>query len=735
MSIQPLPSATVRLLGSSVNIPAPPALVKELLDNAIDAGGTTIEVAISPNTVDKVQVRDNGAGISMDDFDSLGRRAHTSKLRTFSELQNNEVRTLGFRGEALASANSLAVVSVTTRTTEDPIATRFRLKFGVGGVENLNTVSAPVGTTIKAEHLFQALPVRRQQALKESRKSLSKIKQLLQAYALARPHLKLSLKVLGDPKQSWAYAPSLTPSSRDATMQIFGKALATECEAVESNSMMGKDTLARMSGELARVCTMKALLPMSTCDPKLLNGKGAFVSVDSRPLSSTIGIGKKLVSVFKSCYNSAEQTGQVTKLTAPFLQVDIQCWGIVYDFNVTPLKDEVIFQEEDKIVAHFEALCQKVYRRSSDSLTKHTTETQTQRNEAPANQDHVNRRAHALQTQTEVAQSNDKELGEGHTGTFGNSEMRTMIKVDLGRTTSSATDEDATANMVMVRVPPKPLMPGKCDFVSSKPKCGSKALDPPRTFQDMHRYFKTKGKDNFQIATDETATEEHSSEAVTLGEPEAFAGKNTERRPLKPLAESTLNQMSRDANDGLEYLEVDVDSDILPHPNTQTRMLPPESPARTHRDVTPRRSVRLPSTPPHTSRQESAPDHNAQFSSHVTALRQGVLHNLMALQSPPPSTPRPLQRRSNLPFRPPAFLMGEDTRSLHEPVVGIPNLTRETAVSTQQVHTSNRISRAPRILSLLPKQSSSRLDPMEIDQQQPRTRNGDGQDFPTPPRT
>ncbi|KAI5466728.1 histidine kinase-like ATPase, partial [Mariannaea sp. PMI_226] len=102
MAIAALPLATSRLLGSSTVVTNPTSLVKELVENSIDAGANSIEVLISQNTVDKVQVKDNGCGISLDDLNLLGRRAHTSKLRTFDELETKAGDTLGFRGEALA---------------------------------------------------------------------------------------------------------------------------------------------------------------------------------------------------------------------------------------------------------------------------------------------------------------------------------------------------------------------------------------------------------------------------------------------------------------------------------------------------------------------------------------------------------------------------------------------------------------------------------------------------------
>lgn len=208
MGIQALPLATSRLLGASASITAPESLVKELIDNAIDAGASSVEVQISPDTLSKLQVRDNGSGIRLDDLDRLGRRSHTSKLTSFEQLQTGAVSTLGFRGDALAHANTVANLSIMTRTKDDPVGSKADLKFGHGGVQTRQPVSAPVGTTVRATKIFDTLPVRKHTYLKEGGKTIGKIKELLQSYVLARPTIRFSMKVLGESKTSCDYSPT-----------------------------------------------------------------------------------------------------------------------------------------------------------------------------------------------------------------------------------------------------------------------------------------------------------------------------------------------------------------------------------------------------------------------------------------------------------------------------------------------------------------------------------------------
>ncbi|KAG9253671.1 histidine kinase-like ATPase, partial [Emericellopsis atlantica] len=355
MPIAKLNIDTVRLLGSSVTISDPPSLVKELLDNAIDAGTTTIEVLISPNTVDRIHVRDNGAGIPAEDLASLGKRAHTSKLRCFEDLVGT--RTLGFRGEALASANAVSKggLTITTKTGADSVATRVKLNPRGGGVAEQKPVPAPQGTTVLVEGLFDNIAVRKQQAIKESRKALARTRDLLLSYALARPHVKLNLKVPGEPKQQWSYSPGPNPTAKHAVMQLLSKEVSAQCAVVQKKWVL--ETAGSTKPDEQPTISVDAVLPSTGCDEAAIRGKGAFMCIDSRPMTSTRGTGRKINSLFKSHFNKA----MGRSVAAPFMQLSIQCTVGAYDPNIAPLKDEVLFTDEQKILDCLEELCSNFY--------------------------------------------------------------------------------------------------------------------------------------------------------------------------------------------------------------------------------------------------------------------------------------------------------------------------------------------------------------------------------------
>ncbi|KAK4128306.1 hypothetical protein N657DRAFT_629433 [Parathielavia appendiculata] len=366
MPISALPEGTVRRLGSTLAITSAVLLLKELLDNAIDAGATSVDVLVSSNTVDKIEVRDNGHGINPTDFDCLGRPGHTSKLRSFDELGTLGGATLGFRGAALASANALADISITTRVSTEHVATVVSLAKG-GGVGAQRRVGAPIGTTVSVTGLFSHLPVRLQLAVKEAPRSLVKIKGLLQSYALTRPGLRLRLTVLKAPNLSWSYAPAPNVGVKEAAMQLFGAELAAQCtfRTFPSDKTPDNTGLSRSQPNLQHSAeqgpTFEALLPNPEAGPQKL-AKGGFLSVDSRPISSTRGTGKRLLFIFKKHLGdhfTRARPGET--LRDPFIVLNIRCPPGSYDVNVEPAKEDILFKEEQRVTDLFESFLSVFY--------------------------------------------------------------------------------------------------------------------------------------------------------------------------------------------------------------------------------------------------------------------------------------------------------------------------------------------------------------------------------------
>ncbi|KFY35750.1 hypothetical protein V494_05593 [Pseudogymnoascus sp. VKM F-4513 (FW-928)] len=361
MAIHPLPSSTTRILGSCQALTTPSSLVKELIDNAIDAKATSIDVIISANTVDKIEVRDNGHGIAQEDLNSLGRHGHTSKLRNFEELRAVGSSCLGFRGEALASAVSLGSVTITTRAEGEPVAFVVKLK-ATGGVSNKSSISHPIGTTVCVSNFLSAFPVRRQASITDASKTISKIKNLLQSYALARLQVRFMLKVSKTGKGNWSYIPHPKDYLKEAAIQVAGKDVAKQCIEIASQceadaSMPDAIDENRTAGSFIKIL---AFLPGPDSDFSKLKG-GHYASVDSRPVSCTRGTLKRVMSSYKQHIRAFASKTSRESPKDPFIYLRITCPIGSYDPNIEPAKDDVLFEDEYAILSATEKLFTSTY--------------------------------------------------------------------------------------------------------------------------------------------------------------------------------------------------------------------------------------------------------------------------------------------------------------------------------------------------------------------------------------
>jgi DNA mismatch repair protein MutL len=371
MPIAALPQATVQLLGSAQVLTTPTSLVKELIDNALDAKATSIDVLISKNTLAKLEVRDNGHGISSEDFDSLGKRGHTSKLRTFEELKFVGGISLGFRGEALASAVQLGEVSVTTKSESSRVATRLLLK-APGGVDQKSSTSHPVGTTVSISKFMYKIPVRKKTFEKEASKTLAKINQMLRSYALARPSIRFSLKIKEGGKGSWSFSPRPHDGIKEAVSLVIGRDAAMDCiektitsaeRPARPTTLLSESQHTKSSIEDLQVedgsFVIEAFLPKPDADPSKL-GTGQYLSIDSRPVSHEKGTMKKIVTLFKKHIRSALSDAS-DKVKNPFIRLNIKCPVASYDANVEPSKDDMLFGNEHVVLELAENLLKDIY--------------------------------------------------------------------------------------------------------------------------------------------------------------------------------------------------------------------------------------------------------------------------------------------------------------------------------------------------------------------------------------
>ena len=192
--IHVLDKHTAELIAAGEVVERPSSVVKELMENAVDAGASTITVEIQNGGVRSLSVTDNGSGIAREDVPVAFLRHATSKVRTEQDL--DAIGTLGFRGEALASISAVAMVELLTRTAQEVAGTRYLIE---GGEEILcEDVGRPQGTTIIVRDLFYNVPAR-MKFLKKDVSESNSVAGVVDRIALSHP--EISVRFLRDGKE------------------------------------------------------------------------------------------------------------------------------------------------------------------------------------------------------------------------------------------------------------------------------------------------------------------------------------------------------------------------------------------------------------------------------------------------------------------------------------------------------------------------------------------------------
>ncbi len=192
MPIQLLTTETIGKIAAGEVVERPASVVKELLENALDAGARRISVEIRNGGSDLIEVVDDGHGMSPEDLAAAIQRHATSKLSAFEDLDT--LRTLGFRGEALPSIAAVASVLIASRTAEAPVGSEVRVDFGAVGPVHMSAI--PVGTRVSVRDLFANVPARRK-FLRQASTEAGYATRVVSSYAAAYTGVAVTLMVDG----------------------------------------------------------------------------------------------------------------------------------------------------------------------------------------------------------------------------------------------------------------------------------------------------------------------------------------------------------------------------------------------------------------------------------------------------------------------------------------------------------------------------------------------------------
>jgi len=313
MPIRLLPPEVASQIAAGEVVERPASVVKELLENALDAGAKSVSVTISGAGRTLIQVADDGCGIPADELPLAVTRHATSKLARAEELF--AISTLGFRGEALASIGSVARLSITSRTADSAAGARLHMEGGATG--RVEIVGAPVGTLVQVEELFYNVPARLK-FLKQDTTERRAIDALLARYALAYPHMRIKL----NEGKTTSLQTSGDGDARAILAALYGVEVGKQMLAV-----LAEETGMKLTGFISPTSLTRSNRREITF---FINGRW----VQNIPLSAAL----------LQAYHTLLMVGRYP-LAVLFLEVE----PAEVDVNVHPAKAEVRFREQDRV--------------------------------------------------------------------------------------------------------------------------------------------------------------------------------------------------------------------------------------------------------------------------------------------------------------------------------------------------------------------------------------------------
>lgn len=313
--ISVLDQSTIDKIAAGEVVERPASVVKELVENAIDAGASAVTVEIKGGGISFIRITDNGSGIARDQVPLAFLRHATSKIRQVEDLAS--ISSLGFRGEALSSIAAVSQVELITKPHEDLMGTRYVIE---GGREKgLEDVGAPDGTTFLVRNLFYNTPARAK-FLKTPATESGYISSFIEQLALSHPYI--SFKYIQDGKTK--LHTSGNDNLREVIYQVYGREITRELIEIHDVSPDGEMEISGFIGK-----------------PTVNRGNRNFENyyVNGRYVKS-----KVLMKAIEDAYHTYTMQHKY-----PFTALVIQIRGDDVDINVHPTKMEVRFSRQEEV--------------------------------------------------------------------------------------------------------------------------------------------------------------------------------------------------------------------------------------------------------------------------------------------------------------------------------------------------------------------------------------------------
>lgn len=311
--IQVLDQVTIDKIAAGEVVERPASVIKELTENAIDAGATAITVEIKEGGISFMRIADNGCGIDREDVRAAFLRHSTSKIRSAEDL--GHIGSLGFRGEALSSIAAVSKVELVTKTKDDTFGTKYHI--AGGKEERLEETGAPDGTTFLVHQLFYNTPARKK-FLKTAMTEGSHVGDLMIRLALSRPDISFRFINSGQVKLHTSGNGNL----RDVIYHVYGREIAANLLKVDYH----KNGI-KITGFLGK--------------PLISRGNRNFENyfVNNRYIKSQM-ISRAIEDAYKDFTMQHKY---------PFVVLHIEPEGESIDVNVHPTKMEVRFSNQQEI--------------------------------------------------------------------------------------------------------------------------------------------------------------------------------------------------------------------------------------------------------------------------------------------------------------------------------------------------------------------------------------------------